>query len=271
MRVIIPTDFSENAQTAFEFAFAAHGPETEYILLNTYETPNAGSGGMLVSIDDILEKESRKDLEHEAKKMLELLPGLKLTTESIHGSVEDGIHRVNDKKSCDLVYIGTTGASGLKEVLLGSNAERVIREALLPVIAIPSGCKYAPIKRIVFAADLKENHSDSTFKPLLNIAKVYDAVVDIVHIHNHEELSAEEKAQKEHIEGQLSEVLGKFKLVNSEEVVSGINSYVSDNEVDLLTLIPRNVSFFQRLFKRSVSKDMAYHVDVPLLTLKDKD
>ena len=269
MRVIIPTDFSENAQVAFEFAFAAHGPETEYVLLNTYETPNAGGGGMLVSIDEILEKESKKDLEREAKKLLGMMPDLKLTTESIHGSVEDGIHRVNDKKACDLVYIGTTGASGLKEVLLGSNAERVIREALLPVIAIPNGCKYSPIKRIVFASDLKENHSDHIFKPLLEIAKIYDATIDVVHVHHGKELSSEEQSQKELIEGELGSVLGEFKLVESENAVSGINDFVSGNRVDLLTLIPRNVSFFQRLFKRSVSKDMAYHANVPMLTLKD--
>lgn len=271
MRIIIPTDFSDNAQRAFEFAFAAHGSEAEYVLLNSYETPNAGSGGMLVSIDEILEKESLSDLKIESKKLLSKLPNLKLITESIHGSIEDGIYRVNDKLPSDLVYIGTTGASGLKEVLLGSNAERVIREAVLPVIAIPSETQYSPINRIVFASDLKENHSEETFKPLLDIARIYGATVDIIHVHTTDELSNEENAQKAYIESQLQEVLGEFKMIISDQVVPGIHDFIEQNQVDLLTLIPRKVSFFQRLFKQSVSKDMAYHVNVPLLTLKDRD
>jgi nucleotide-binding universal stress UspA family protein len=271
MRIIIPTDFSDNAQRAFEFAYAAHGPEAEYILLNSYETPNAGSGGMLVSIDEILQKESLNDLKLESKKLLSNNPELKLETESIHGSIEDGIHRVHYKKACDLVYIGTTGASGLKEVLIGSNAERVIREALLPVIAIPSECEYAPINKIVFASDLKENHSEETFRPLLNIARIYGAKVDIIHVHGTNELTEEESSQKEYIESQLKEVFGEFKMIVSGQIVPGIHDYINDNQVDLLTLIPRKVSFFQRLFKQSVSKDMAYHVSVPLLTLKDRD
>lgn len=270
MRVIVPTDFSENARNAFAFAFEHYGKDAEYILLNTYETPNAGSGGMLVSIDDILEKESLKELRKEEQIIRDIYPGLNLVTDSVHGSVEDGIHRVHSKKPVDIVYIGTTGASGLKEVLLGSNAERVIRESLLPVMAIPSNCSYAPIKRVVLATDLKANHSEDVFNPLLKLLKDDRALLNIIHVHSGEDpVGRDLLAEREKLEQIFSSHLDSFEFINTSDIPQGINDFIENKTVDVLAMVPRKVNFFQRLFKQSISKDMAYHTKVPLLTLKD--
>ncbi len=270
MRIIVPTDFSENARNAFAFAYEHYGNDAEYILLNTYETPNAGSGGMLVSIDDILEKESLKELRKEEQVIRGIYPNLDLTTEAVHGSVEDGIHRVHSKNEVDIVYIGTTGASGLKEALLGSNAERVIRESLLPVMAIPATCSYSTIKRVVLATDLKANHSEDVFKPLLKLLKQDRALLNIVHVHSGEDpMSRELFAEREKLEQIFSAFLDSFEFIDTNDIPQGINEFIENKTVDVLAMVPRKVSFFQRLFKRSISKDMAYHTRVPLLTLKD--
>ena len=269
-RVIVPTDFSVNARNAFNYAYSNYGADVEYVLLNTYEAPNAGSGGMLVSIDEILEKESIKGLNVELGILTEMYPEANIVAESVYGAVEDGIRRVNTKKECDIVVIGTTGATGLKEVFLGSNAERVIRESILPVLAIPSECHKVEMNRFVFAADFKSIHNEFTFDPLFDLVKQHDSSIDIVHVQD-----PDIEETQDHTLGreQLKTIFSNYKHVvheiEDEDVLKSVGEYIERHEVDVLVVIPRKTSFFKRLFKKSVSKGLAYSSKVPLLTLKD--
>lgn len=268
-RIIVPTDFSVNARNAFNYAYSNYGTDVEYVLLNTYEAPNAGNG-MLVSIDEILEKESIKGLKVEFGILSEMYPDANIVTESVYGAVEDGIRRVNNKKECHIVVIGTTGASGLKGVFLGSNAERVIRESILPVLAIPAECHKVEMNKFVFAADFKTIHHESTFDPLLDFVNQHNGTVDIVHVHDPElDDEQEHSLGREQLKTIFSAVNYKVEEIPDDNVLEAVDEYIDTHDVDVLVVIPRKTSFFKRLFKKSISKGLAYSTKVPLLTLKD--
>lgn len=56
----------------------------------------------------------------------------------LEGDPAEEITRFAEENEVDAIYMGTVGRSGLKEVFLGSTAERVIRSATLPVTVVPS-------------------------------------------------------------------------------------------------------------------------------------
>ncbi|RMG83540.1 MAG: universal stress protein, partial [Bacteroidetes bacterium] len=130
-KILLPTDFSENSLKSIEYAINLFKEETvEYFLLNAYMPPQAGAA-MLVSIDDILKEDSIKNLRKLHRKLSEKYNELKfeMSYESVKGTLEYGVQYMVRNYGVDLIVMGTKGASGVKEVLVGSNTAEVVRMA----------------------------------------------------------------------------------------------------------------------------------------------
>ena len=65
--------------------------------------------------------------------------------------------RLLEEVNADLIIMGSHGASGLKELLTGSNTEKVIRFAEAPVLVLKSELKDVDFSDIVFATDFSRN------------------------------------------------------------------------------------------------------------------
>ena len=125
-RIILPTDFSKNARNAIKYAIDVFkDQEAEYFLLNIYREPHATSSS-LVSIVDILQKSSEESLVREEKKIRDLFPSMNLNMETVsaYGDTTLQINKLAQEKEVDYIIMGTKGASGLKEVILGSVTRR---------------------------------------------------------------------------------------------------------------------------------------------------
>src|SRR6185369_5620641 len=70
-----------------------------------------------------------------------------------HGEVNHTITRHIKKNKIDLIVMGTHGASGIREFFIGSNAEKIVRYASVPVITVKQQIKNK-VKNIAFATDL---------------------------------------------------------------------------------------------------------------------
>ena len=67
------------------------------------------------------------------------------------------VKKVAEDEFADLIVIGTMAASGWKEMLVGSNTERVIRHAPCPVLVIPAGVQELKIDRVLVPTTCFEN------------------------------------------------------------------------------------------------------------------
>lgn len=268
-RILVPSDFSENARNAFDFAYKLFGgDEAVYVLLNTYEIPSAGAGSMMVSLEEILEKESTKGLKEEEKYLKEKYKLAQIFFESCRGSVEDGIDRMIDKHNVEIVVMGTQGASGLKKVLIGSNAQKVISESPISVLAIPEDSRYKGLKNIILAANLKDEKCEKSLQLLLEIANNSNAEIEALHVATEKELETETQLKEQLTDKVLSTVKHRFTVIKNENIIDAVNDHVELKEADMLVVIPRKLGFFESLFSRSISKKLAYTSKVPLLALK---
>ncbi|UTW65661.1 universal stress protein [bacterium SCSIO 12643] len=274
MKVLVPTDFSSSARLAFDYGYQlVKGEENlEFVLLNSYEMPSgASAGGVMMSLEEAMAKESERDLALELKKMNEKYPDLKITTVSRYGTLENSIARTNNEEHIDLIVMGTHGASGLKKALIGSNTQAVIENVVRPVISVPSEWEVKDVKNIVYATDLKELQNLETLEPINVIADLADATIHIVYVtENASDFDLENEVTKLPLHSFFKDKTVKYKVIECDDVAEGIDSYVSEISADMVVTIPKEVSFWQKLFKRSVTEHMAFQSKVPLLSLKDQ-
>src|SRR5690606_18450212 len=125
--------------------------------------------------------------------------GLKKTLQKIRGSQPDPQHHFEtissfsllveevkelvDSLGIDLVVTGTKGASGHSAVFMGSNTVRMIKSARnCPILAIPHHFKFIAPTQMAFATDYTRFYSDSELAPLMTMARMFRAKIQVVHV-----------------------------------------------------------------------------------------
>ena len=273
-KILVPTDFSENASNALEYALElARLSDAGVMLQHSYK----------VNSDPPLSDESYTMAHDRVRTQLELLrdeiktePKYMDITIEIHpavGNVVDGIDELTGRYNIDLVVMGTRGASGAKEIFIGSNAANAIHNSQCPVLAVPENAKLDKIDSIVFATDLHEIDNDEALEVLKAIAKLCNAEIRMLNIRTEEShLSGEEaleSAREVHYFGE--EVPHTQEFMSGYDVLEEINNYVNDNadEVNMICMVARRYTLWERIFHSSKTEQMAFHTKIPLLALHD--
>jgi nucleotide-binding universal stress UspA family protein len=196
-KILIPTDFSENASNAVRYAFDMfHGIEdVEYVLLNAYDVPHGGSNTMLVSITDILKKDSEAGLKKCLKKMEMDTEKHNIRTISMHGTLSAVIEEILKKEDFNLIVMGTLGAGGLKKVLLGSNTSDVVKKIKRPVLIVPHAARYELPDKILLTTDFKPIRRDLQIERLRDFANRLGSEILVLNVHEERQKNRPGKGQ----------------------------------------------------------------------------
>jgi nucleotide-binding universal stress UspA family protein len=147
-KVLFCTDFSENSDYAFEFAYgiAKRDKGLLYILHVIPHSPNQERLTVYVS-DDIL-RNIQKGLEQElddnykeryTKKIADAVR-FEIITKS--GREDEEILKFAKDEKVDIIVVGTHGRTGIEHVFFGSVAEKVLRRSPFPIFVIPCKKKF---------------------------------------------------------------------------------------------------------------------------------
>ena len=136
--ILVPTDFSENADRAFETAIHfARAFDARLQLLHIYDIPDTSSVYEITFPTGVVD-----GIRKAASVKLEVLTeraraeGIESTIELVFGSPSQRIVEYARESKTDLIIIGTRGHGGLKNFFLGSVAERTLRTAPCPVLTV---------------------------------------------------------------------------------------------------------------------------------------
>ncbi len=266
--ILLPTDFSQNAKNAIVYALSLYGhTSVHYVLFNSFYIPYS-SPDVAVSMGDFTAENAEKAFNQLLDELASIFPGVvfDLETEFRVGDVAETASSMVKRKKIDLIVMGTQGASGLQEVLIGSHTSSVIRKVDCPVLAIPQNSRFTPIKTILLAINLADEKTitQEMLAPVLDLEKQYKAEIMALYVVEDEK---QVEAGKKRLEELLEGTKHSFHRVYAEKVVDGIETFVETHEVSMLALVRPKYSFFERLFHRSVTKKMALHTKVPLLVL----
>lgn len=273
LNILVPTDFSDLSKVAIRYAVdMAKKMKGKVTLLHVIDTAQHASSMRLrlSSLIDELVKMAEEDFESVLAEANKSNKGGKPIKHSIElgSSFVDAVARYAKKNKANLIIIGTHGASGLKKVVMGSNAASLLEASSIPVLAIPAEATFKKIKSVVYATDLLNIAKE--FKTMLAIVSHEKPMVHIIHVAPDKKAAmlAEDKINKVVIKAGYKNVLVRV-LVN-ENTPAAISNYVKKLKVDMLTMFPHKHGFFERLFKPSVTKQLSFLNSAPLLAFKSK-
>lgn len=275
LKIILPTDFSENAYNAMAYArelFAER--EVTFYLLNTY-TPAVYQAEYVlhspgqVGLGDNYQARSMERLEI-LKERLELQfpnPKHKMYTHSAFNTVVDEVVDCVSRESADLIIMGTQGATGAQEIFLGTHTMHVIKKASCPVLVIPSGFQYERPKEILFPTDFEPELTAEHLKILIDIARMHMASIEVLHVSTGYDLTQSEALNKIALDKAFDGIAHLFHDLPPQEIISGINRFQQKTRVNMLAMVRNKHTFIEKLFIEPVIKKIAFHVTIPFLVI----
>ncbi|WKZ67559.1 MAG: universal stress protein [Flavobacteriales bacterium] len=271
-RILIPTDFSSNALSAAVYAIRLHGVEgNRFVLLNTYMMPH-GAASTMWNMDDLLAREALAGVKAFAEVVRKAVPepGLELDAVAEHGDLPNVIDRYRtDAERPAMVVMGTQGASGLQEVLFGSNTASVIKQGAFPVLAVPAKAVYRAPKRILLADDGGPVDRE-TLAPAIELARWNHGEIRVVRVIT-ERKPAESTSSGTPYDALFGAIPHSLQYISGENVESALNDLAEQGDADLLVVLHRKRGIFQGLFHRSTAAALAMHTHLPLLVLQQAD
>ncbi|MCJ7759199.1 MAG: universal stress protein, partial [Gillisia sp.] len=192
----------------------------------------------------------------------------------VHETVEfhqafEGIMEISQKHSCDIIIMGSHGATGLKEIFIGSNAEKVVRNSTIPVMIIKNDRPDFEVNNLVFATDsnLENKHTLSKVK---KFAEKIDATLHLVYINTANNFVIEEEAQKDLEDFVKGEDLKNYTLniYNDVTVEKGILNFATSINAELIGISTHGRKGLDHFFNGSISEDLVNHANTPIVTFK---
>ncbi len=274
-RIILPTDFSDNAYNAICYAINLFKEEEcTFYLLHTYTPAIYQAEYVLhspgqIGLGDIYQENSLTQLKDLEKQLIAEFNNKKHTfmVHSAFNTLIDEIIETSKNENADMVIMGTQGATGAKEILIGTNTVHVIKNACCPVIAIPPNFKYETPKEILFPTDLEIDYQEEQLKVLESLAKQHISRIDVLHVSTGYDLSEEQLKNKAKLEGILGRIAHLYHEMPNQEVITAINNFQQNNKVNLLVMVQNRHTFFERLFLEPVIKKLGFHVSIPFMVI----
>ncbi len=275
--ILIPTDFSRNAWHAISYALMFFKDETsKFYLLHTYSPAfyrmDYMMGGPAVSaIPDVGIDISLAGLETTLAEVKREFPNRRhrFETLSAFNTLTDEVRELSRKKGIDLVVMGTKGASGAKQLFLGSNTVFVLRKAEVPVLVVPEDVPYHPVRTILFPSDYLSHYKPEELEPVLHIARMHQSRIILLHVREKGGLSEVQKDNKAHLERSLQELDYETVEESGELMPDAVLKYTEEHPIDLLVMMNRRHSFLERVLIRQNVDQIGFHVKVPFLVVPD--
>ena len=272
-KILIPTDFSDTANKARDYAIQlAQLIDAEIILLNTYHIPYSGASlGTLINIDRIALEESEKAMNLQLEYVHSNYSNIKISTLCLSGLLVDSVSRMGENNEVDLIVLGTTGASGAIENMLGSNASALVSNVNVPMITIPKEANLNFPKHIVAANDLIDSGEEKIFDVLKELAVETYSTIDFLFIVN-EEGQAKNKINRlkaAAFDSKFDAQYHPFHFKESENIGKGILDYIENKDFDLLVVVAHQRSFWEGLFHKSIAKYLVKNAKLPILILPE--
>ncbi|WP_300022841.1 universal stress protein [uncultured Maribacter sp.] len=270
-KIIVLTDFSKQSEQALKAAAdLAKKHDVELLVVHMLELNQAiltSPDGMYIEQTVFLVKLAEKNLKEFLEKPY--LEGLSVTPVIKHYKVFSELDAIAKEHDADLIVMGSNGASGLEEMFIGSNAEKVVRNATVPVLVIKGEITNLSLDRFVFACDFNDDNLPA-FQKAKEFAEMLDASMEVVFINtpNDEFLSNRDAYQKINKFLTKANSAQQVEIYNDYSVEQGILNYGKTILADAIAMPTHGRRGISHLFNGSIGEDVVNHSRIPVITFK---
>lgn len=277
-KILVPTDFSANANKALDFAVQiARKAKAKIILVHACDLLE------LTFKDHMgLKKEYNRKIIKECREKLTLCSESIRKSEYVtvqkklyEGFVADSILQAAQLYSPDMIVMGTLGSAGTKERIFGSKTAAVIGKAEVPVLAVPLESEWKEPHNLLLALNNFNEGKIQAIRPLIELAELYSSLLTVVKFSEaltatpHKYLSIERSGNSyvKKLEKSSKNLRTKFIHLDGHKFEKNMEAYIVKNNIDMVTMITHKRGWVKNLFNRSVTRKMSYHIDIPLLAI----
>ena len=271
-RILVPIDFSEYAENALKAAaLFAKKNNAEIFLLHLLELPSQmndaitkGSSVPEVMLfinkaNDLLQKITEQPY----------LEGISISTSVQYEKAFNGILSFTKTNKIDLIIMGSHGTSGIEELLIGSNAEKVVRLSDVPVLILKKDIGESQFNNFVFASDFSDEIK-KPFQKMIDFATIFSAKLSLVTIstpNSFKSTIAAENKMKEFVK--IFEIQNySLHIFNDTNIENGIINFSKKINADLIGLCTHGRTGLAHFFNGSISEGLVNHATKPVITFK---
>jgi len=263
-KILVPTDFSPNAEKALNYAVQlAKKTDGEIFLVHAIES--AMMEGDLKKIAEDMELTTKVFADKEK---------IKITTNVDHGFPVDVILYAIREFNIDWVVMGTLGHTVLPEKIIGSRTASVIGRSPVPVFAIPASVEWKIPKKIQLAIN-RFHDKETAILPVMNMARLFSASVQVTiftdtdddYIEDYDDHELRIAVYRDLLKKQYPDVEIHAVHLAGPHFTENVNNWIAHNHIDLMVMLTRKKNSIEKLFERSMTKKMSYYITVPLLAI----
>lgn len=274
-KIIVPIDFSKHSEYALETAaILAKKNKAEIIALHMLEMAH----NVLTDSDDeqqmqtvfflkLAEKKFQEFLEREYLKGIDVTPVVK------HFKVFREVNDVAEEHNADLVVMGSHGSSGLNEIFVGSNTEKVVRHSNIPVLIVKQEPVNLQFETVVFACDF----SEEMIQPYLKACQFFEnssSNLKLLYVNlpgerfkSSTEMEATVANFLEKADGNLDKI-NNIHYISDYTVEEGVLTFTNIVGGDLIAVPTHGRKGIAHFFSGSIGEDIANHATLPVITFK---
>lgn len=277
-RVIIPTDFSDNALNALKYAVEFLKYEKSEITIvhayadEVYDHQTVTTREVFEELKDTICNKSDTQLSKIKDLLSEISPNPNhvYTFKSIFGSLIDVINDFVEQTNADLVIMGTKGKTNDRKITFGSNTIQVMRYVKCPVLSIPQEFKYRVPKRILFPTNFMLPYKRRELKLLCTAAKSFRSQIELLYFSDKEEMSFRQQDNRAFLEDALAGVIQRIHIISKPNDLSeGINDFLKDQDFDIIVLVNSRHSYLEHILYTSTIDKIGLYTKIPLLVMQN--
>jgi nucleotide-binding universal stress UspA family protein len=274
--IIAPTDFSPISLNAVNYAAEmARSVNADLSLLHICLLPITTYGEVPIVVENV--GSYMRDAE---ERILQLKNNLekrndgkvKIDTEvRMAATVSGELANFCKSKQPFAVVMGTQGSSAVERVFFGSNTINAVKHLAWPVIVVPPEGRFANIKKIGLACDLKNVDESVPFSQIRSLVNEFHAELYILHINPEGEqgYTAEKTVESRSLQNKLDDLHPVYSFIDYQDIEDGLEEFAETNKLDLLITIPKRHNIIDKLFHKSHSKKLVLHTHVPVMAMHD--
>ncbi|AEM71874.1 UspA domain-containing protein [Allomuricauda ruestringensis DSM 13258] len=279
-RVLLPTDYSKNALNAIRYALELYSNvRCDFYILNAFHISGYTLDSMRVpEIGEPYYEAAKEESEEGMERLMQIIKlhpqndKHQFHTITTFNSLSEAIKIVIDKKDIDIIVMGTKGITESKARIFGTNTVNVMEQIQeCPIIAVPNDYMFQIPREVVFPTDYKTPFKRKEIGDLIEIAKLHDAKINVVHIDKDKDgkLSRKEEMNKELLQEILQGTDYEMHFLPADKISDGINKFIEENNCDMVAFLNRKHLFFGSVLSNPLVKKIGFDPQVPILELND--
>lgn len=281
--ILVPADFSDCAEYALKYACnIARRTKAKIVLLHVIPfggnlpsfPPDGWMGGWAGEMSPAEAPMMMRLLRDTKRKMnklkrLQYCAGLEIEDSIAAGNVSEMINASAKRCKADIIVMGTNGASGLNEILVGSNAEQVVRESDIPVLSVQKASQDLQFKKIVLATDFSEE-AGFVLPFVKAFADIFEAKIEFVKVigdSGHKALFLAKKDAERFLRQHNMENYPVTIIHDFISKAEGISRFAEHGNADMIAIGTHGRHGLAHFLKGSIAGDVVNFAFLPVLTV----